>query len=469
MSLVFAHRARRAVPALLLLAATATATLHAQDHAADRRRYLAPDAETSDDPRRVPVPPGPKGPEGAIVLAGGRLFDGTGTPARPMTVVIERNRIAAVLAPGDTRYPAGARVIDVRGKTVLPGLIDMHTHITDGQIPAIPPPIQADAADATLRGAERLRVYVESGITSVRDVASLDAIFRLKQWVRERRLTGPRIFAAGHLIVGPGGHGSEGQGSKPEQLFVRAANGPDDWRMAVREQFDKGADVIKVASHFSRDEVRAAVEEAHALGLQVTCDCETFYIDWAVDAGVDMIEHPLPRTDDVIRKMAAKGVASDPTLVPYDIIFDDFGGYFGSTSRRFTFGKAANLEMLRRLRRAGVTLAVGTDLVSDWFRRMPQPYIAELKHFVEVGFTVPEALVAATKTNAQLLDMGDKLGTIEPGKLADVLVVDGMPDRTLDDLAKVAWVIRDGEVVVQDGTALMPKRPSVAVGAMPVP
>lgn len=168
-------------------------------------------------------------------------------------------------------------------------------------------------------------------------------------------MLGPRIFAAGRFVTAPGGHSAEGLGAAPDQGATRLANGPDDWRKAVREQFDRGADFIKVGSHFSRDEIKAAVEEAHALGLKVTCDCETFYIDWAVDAGVDMVEHPLPRTDDVIRKMAARGVEADPTLVPYGIIFDDNGGYFGSTSRRFTFSREANLQMLRKMHLAGIS------------------------------------------------------------------------------------------------------------------
>ena len=392
------------------------------------------------------------------MLTGGRLLDGTGAPARELNLVIERNKITRVVAPGAANWPAGARIIDVKGMTVMPGLIDLHTHLTDGQIATIPPALVDDMADGMLRGMERMRFYIESGITTTRDVGSLDGIFRLRAWVSDHRLTGPRIFAAGRLITGPGGHSAEGLGSTPDHGNFRISSGADDWRKAVREQFDKGADFIKVTSHFSRDEIKAAVEEAHALGLKVTCDCETFYIDWAVDAGVDMIEHPLPRTDEVIQKMAAKGVASDPTLIPYMYIFDDDGGYFGSTSRRFTFGKEANLDVLRRLKKAGVTLGVGTDLVTDWYRRLPAPYITELKNLVSVGFSIPEVLGIATKTNAVLLDMVDKLGTLEVGKLADVLVVRGMPDTNLDDLTKVEWVIRDGEVVVQGGTALMPKR-----------
>jgi imidazolonepropionase-like amidohydrolase len=433
----------------------------AQDRPQDRRRFLAPGTATTDDPRRTPIPPGPRGPDGSIVLRGGRVFDGTGAPARDATVIIERNLIKAILPPSapSSEWPRDARVLDATGMTVMPGLIDMHTHLTDGQIASIPPAFQEDMADGMLRAVERMRYYIETGITSARDVASLDGIFRLKWWVAERRLVGPRVFAAGRFITSPGGHSSEGRGSAPDAGAARLASGADDWRKAVREQFDRGADLIKIGSHFSREEVKAAVEEAHALGMKITCDCETFYIDWAVDAGVDMIEHPLPRTDEVIRKMAQRHVESDPTLVPYAMIFDDDGGYFGSTSRRFTFSKAANLEMLKRLKAAGVKLGIGTDLVTDWYRRMPKPYMDELANFVAAGFTVPEALVTATKTNAELLDMDDKLGTLVAGKLADVLVVRGRPDQTLSDLTNVEWVVRDGEIVVEHGRAVWPARP----------
>ena len=453
--------------AVLLVAWCFCSSGLAQEQRQERRRFLDPKTQVSDDPRRIVVKPGPRGPEGTLVLRGGRIFDGTGAPAREGTLVIERNKIARILPAGATDWPKDARVIDVSGKTVLPGLIDLHTHLTY-PLTTEDFGVAMSEADATLRGAEKLRYFVESGITSVRDVGSQgDAPFRLKEWVRENRIPGPRVFPAGAFITGEGGHSTE---NTPDELIrmmgaTRLASGPDDWRLAVREQFHKGADVIKLGSHFSAEEVKAAVTEAHELGLKVTVDAETFYIQRAVEAGADAIEHPLPRSEETIQLMVKKGTAADPTLIPYQIIFEEWGGYFGSTSRRFTFSKYANLEMLKRLRRAGIKCGVGTDLILHWYRYMPGPYIRELKNFVEAGWSVPEALVAATKINSEILDMDDRLGTLQPGKLADVLVVNGKPDENLDDLAKVEIVIRDGYIAVENGRAALPRHAVVPMTA----
>jgi len=429
----------------------------------DRQRFLRPTTESSDDPRRIPVPPGPKGPDGVLVLTGGLIFDGTGAPAREGTLIIERNRIARVVGSNERSWPDSARVIDVSGKFVMPGLIDMHTHLTYTE-PGVPVSLALSVADQTLRGMERLRYFIESGITSVRDVGSAGEVpYRLKDWVRQRRLVGPRVFPGGQLITATGGHGAEGLDiHAPGYGTMREASGPDDWREAVREQFKRGADFIKIGSHYSLAEVEAAVDEAHALGLKVTADAETFYIDMAVEAGVDMIEHILPRSDETIRMMAEAGTEAVPTLIPYIYIFDLSGGYYGSTSRRFSFSKEENLDLLRRMREAGIKMGIGTDLVVDWFRYMPASYINEMRQFLAVGYTTEEVLVAATRVNAELLDMADKLGTLEPGKLADVLVVDGRPDRDVGDLANVDIVIRDGEVVVSGGQVVIPRHVPVA-------
>ena len=443
--------------ALLSLALVAWSAAPAQDRAQDRRRWLGANQQVSDDPRRVPAPAGPRGPDGTLVLRGGRVFDGTGAAARAATLVLQRNTVLQVLPPSSTAWPKDARVIDVTGKTVMPGLIDLHTHLSYVEPPRATTESLTDP-DGTLRAMERLRFFVESGVTSVRDVASIgDVPFVLKEWVARNAIPGPRVFAAGQLLTARGGHGADGRVASLDGSVIERT-GPLEWRLAVRDLFARGADVIKIASHFARDEVQAAVEEAHRLGLKVTCDCETFYIQMAVEAGVDMIEHPLPRTDETIRLMAEKGTEADPTVYVYTYFFGRYGGgYFGSTSRRFAFGDSANVQVLRRMKQAGIKMGIGTDLIVDWFRSMPWPYINELKYFTQVGYSVPEALVAATKTSAELLDMGDRLGTLEAGKLADVLVVNGRPDESLDDLAKVDLVIRDGWVVVEGGKVVVPR------------
>lgn len=424
----------------------------------ERLRWLDSTTSVTADPRRLPVPAGYNAPEGTIVLRGGRIWDGTEAAARPGTLVITRNVVSAVLPPGSSAWPRDAQVIDVAGKTVMPGLIDLHTHL-DYRMSETSDERAWSAADGALRGLERMRYYIESGITTVRDVASAgDTPFLLKRWASEGRIVGPRILAAGSLITGRGGHGAEVDLSTGRPLpAVVEASGPDEWRDAVREQFRRGADLIKVSSHFSEAEIRAAVEEAHDLGLMVTADAETFYIERAVRAGVDMIEHPLPRTDEAIRLMAERGTAANPTLIPYQIIFALSGGYFGTTSRRFTFSDSANRAVVGRLKAAGIPIGIGTDLVVDWYRYLPWPYLEELRQMVALGFSVPEVLRMATSGNARLLDMGGRLGTLEAGRLADVLVVGGRPDETLDDLARVDLVIRDGRIQVRDGRTWQPR------------
>ena len=441
----------------LLAAGLLAQTAAAQAPFHDRRPLIAPPTVTTDDPRRIPER-APRGPVGQLVLRGGRIFDGVRPTTYAGTLVIEGKVIKAVLPPGATDWAADATVIDVTGKTVMPGLIDMHVHVTYPD-PDTPIDEQASEGAGVLRGARNLRYFLESGFTSVRDLNGvLNAPYLLAEWSADDAIAAPRVFTAGHIITGTGGHATE-RPVTPNHgpAYTWEMNGADAWRAAVRETFKQGASVIKLASHFSPDEVAAAIEEAHRLGLKVTCDCETIYTEMAVGAGIDMIEHPLPRTDATIAAMARHKTASIPTLQVYQNVLDTAGGFYGSTSRRFTMTSQQNFDQFKKMKAAGIVMGVGTDTIGRVNQQIPNPYIAELKWFVKGGYSVPEALIAATRTNAQLLDMGDKLGTLEAGKLADVIVIDGQPDQNLDDLSRIDRVIKDGRVWVEAGQVVTPR------------
>jgi imidazolonepropionase-like amidohydrolase len=430
---------------------------------AKRDRWLPADAPTTDTVLRVPVPAGYNEPQGSFVLVGGRLFDATGSAARPATVVVKGKSIVAVLKPGDRNWPKDAVVYDVTGKTVMPGMVDLHSHLTflNPEDSYVYSRGLTSGAESVMRGMKRMTLYLESGITTVRDVGSHgDSPFVLKRLQAEGEIQGPRIFAAGQLITGIGGHGDIHAWTPdyPEvangnvNAMVRIANGPDQWREAVRIQFQKGADLIKLASEYSQAEVDAAVDEAHSLGLPVTVDAETKYIAMAVRAGVDSVEHPLPRSDETVALMAQRHIFSIPTLVAYRVIMRGSGGYFGSTSRRFELNETTITDMARKMHNAGVKMGIGLDVVAGaGTGYLPGSYIDELESFVRIGFTRSEALIAATRTGAEVIHMSDRLGTIEPGKLADIIVVDGNPDEDLTALRRVKTAFVNGRLELQDG------------------
>ncbi|PVX31569.1 amidohydrolase family protein [Sphingomonas pokkalii] len=444
---------------------TSAAESRAQAQVDDRRHWIK--TATTDDPRRIPIKSdGTNQP--VTVLTGGLVFDAKLARTTPGTVIIEGNKIAAIWPAGKRDWPDHARVIDIAGKTILPGLIDLHVHLTypDGDTPI---DRQASEGDGVLRGARNLRWMLEAGITSVRDLNGVaDAPYILADWSAANRIPAPRVFTAGHIITGTGGHATERPVSPshgPDYAWER--DGADAWRGAVRETFKRGASVIKVASHFSPDEIAAAVDEAHRLGLKVTCDCETVYTALAVDAGVDIIEHPLPRTDATIRAMATHHTAAVPTLQVYQNVLDRAGGFYGSTSRRFTLTAQADFVVFRKMKAAGIVMGVGTDTIGDANQLVPNVYLAELQWFIRGGYSAAEALRAATLTNAEILDMDDKLGSIAPGKLADILIVDGRPDLDIEALRKVDKVFRDGILLVDGGQIVVPRHQSRPLAKAP--
>lgn len=406
----------------------------------------------TDDPRKIPIKPPKKGKIQTTVLQNGRIIDGTGKPVFLGHVVIKGNKIEKVLAENETDWDEKATVVNCAGKTVIPGLIDLHVHLAYTNSFADVSNANSEC-DSTLRALDRMKYYIESGITSVRDAGSPGAIpFKLKKWSADNKIAGPRIFAAGCLITSTGGHGAEGMDQYSPMIgTVIEREGPDQWRAAVRDQFKKGADFIKTGSHFSKEEIKAAVDAAHALGLKVTTDAERHFITWAVEEGIDMIEHPLPRSDEAIKLMADKGVESIPTLVAYDVFFDTLGGYYGSSSRRFTFSKEANLELCRKMKDAGIKMGVGTDLVLTLYTAYADFYYHELLNFQQLGYSNLEIISIATKVNAEILTMDDKLGTLAPGKLADVTIIEGNPDENLAAVKKVHSVYKDGNLLVNGG------------------
>lgn len=466
---------RTSIVTFVLVFGVLSSVANASDPINDRSALYTSETQTSDDLRRFPVPRGFMEPKGAILVRNARLFDATGAAPRFAVILIEGSRIAKIAASEqDLTIPKDVQIIDAAGKTVMPGLIDLHTHLTYLEQPGLPGALSEDSqADAALRAVQRMRYYLESGITSVRDVGSHGmAPFLLKRSAYLGQIAGPRIFPAGQLIVGTGGHGTETFTfhTAPEypDAQVIEANGADAWRAAVRLQFKRGADLIKLASHFDMDEVSAAVNEAHKLGLRVTVDSEGIFTDMAVKAGVDCIEHPLPRSDETIRLMAKQGTCAVVTLVAYQYI-GAMGGYFFSTSRRFTLNDTTTFAMARKLKDAGVKLGVGTDLFYGLYKSLPEPYIQELRNFVALGYSPAQALMAGTRTNAEILGMSDRIGTVEADKLADLIFLNGRPDENLEDLRKVDLVIQNGRVVVQDGRLLIPRHVEEKAPALPSP
>ena len=447
---------------LAALIASAVAGLAGAERQYELRQR--PGVTTTDDPRRVPIPPRDRSKDPVLVVRGGTLIDGTGAdPVPNAVIVLQGNRIVDVGPAGAVRLPAKAdRVIDVGGAWILPGLIDLHLHFTqqrgdDFQL------YRDSPAAATIRGVLLASQLIDGGITTARDVGTLDDVaLKIKEAAQRHMIDAPRVFWAGKLIGSRGGHGdeiTETASGRPRSLEGsgrhRVANGPADWRLAVREQIRMGADLIKLTAPFTKDEVAAAVDEAHMLGIRVTVDAFGDYVTWAAEAKIDAIEHPLAIPDAAIQAMVRNGTAFVPTMTAfynptklgYPSAHIPPGAFYFTMSRRFSMTHEDNMETLRKARAAGVKVGIGTDIPFENDRRYPSDYFQELRFFKEAGYTNKEILMIATKNGGEILGIPDKLGTLEKGKLADVLVVDGDPLQDIESLRKTRLVIADGRVL----------------------
>jgi imidazolonepropionase-like amidohydrolase len=404
------------------------------------------------------------------VLWNARVIDGTGAaPQKRVVVKIDNGRIAELAAAGEAR-PDGA--IDLEGRTLLPGLIDAHAHVSSDTLrsPGFgpPAPLHGELPRPRALGyfilAKAARAMLAAGITTVRDVGSYDdEAIAVREAVRLGIVEGPRILSCGRIIsaTAPGG--------AIFKTMYREADGPDDMRRAVREQLRRGADFIKLMATGARSvlaedpepaqmtaaELNAIVDEAHRMGVRVAAHAEGLEgARLAVQAGVDTIEHGLSlhREPGVLEAMAQRDVVLVPTLSTFHDLADRFTSDFAPPL--VEQAKRQKEEAYRTLvaaRDAGVTLAMGHD------SGPPGDNALELVRMVDGGLAPLQGIVAATRGSARALGLED-VGTVTVGAVADLLVVDGDPlaeIRVLNDTQRIWLVLKDGIIVAGRGPATM--------------
>lgn len=382
-----------------------------------------------------------------LAITGARLIDGTGdAPVDDAVIVITGNKFSAVGRRGQVTVPADAEVIDVKGRTVIPGLIDAHIHFSAAVNPTDVE--RNNAAHAALRSADLLRRCLMVGVTTVRDVASFENVgIAVRQAFDDGILIGSRPIVSGQGITSTGGHGTEGHSTGG----VQEVDGPDGFRLGVRTQVKAGADIIKILCPFSKDEVTAAVEEARLHEKFVTVHPSLFraqydFLRWTVKAGANCFEHAYAVPDDVIPEIAAKKMYCVPTLAILRILGNQYkarGPEWEWKVRKYFESE----EIFRKLRQAGVRMAVGTDAIVNNLVEYPGLMFKETDEFVELGATPMETIVAATRIGAEVSDAADRLGTVEVGKLGDLVVLEKDPLANIANLRTAQIVVQNGRVV----------------------
>lgn len=405
---------------------------------------------------------------GTTLVRAGALFDAeSGRMVGPRDLRIERGRIAAV--GQDLPVPEGATVLDLRRCSVLPGLIDVHTHLMFEQAPdeaiadsaARENALEGDAYRA-LRGAGRARSYLDEGFTAVRDLGNSGRFLdlALRRAVRRGEVPGPRIYASGPGLAPAGGQ-LEHMGADPHHLVAgeyRIIRGVDDARAAVREAVAAGAAVIKLypeatpnPARLSVEEIRAVVAEARRHGLPVAAHATSdAAVREAVEAGVTSIEHAYEVSDATLRLMAERGV----WLVPTDPDRTSFRELMAQVEtpreERITQMMAPLQDRLRRALAAGVPVAAGSDgyMTLQVGRGVVSRRL--LLGYVESGMSPARALQAATWEAGRLIG-DERLGRLAPGAYADLVAAPGDPTADLAVLAEVRLVMQAGRIHRDDG------------------
>jgi imidazolonepropionase-like amidohydrolase len=409
--------------------------------------------------------------ESWTVIRAGTLIDGkSDKPTHDQVIVIKGNRVESVSDTAAAKIPTGATVIDLSKATVLPGLIDSHTHIfLQGEDPAqggydvniLNAPLALRAARATVAA----RRALEQGFTTLRDVETEGAGYGdvgIKQAIEQGYIPGPRLFVSTRAISTTGGYPLEGYA--PELDMPKGAqivDGPVEARKAAREQLDHGADWIKVyMTHRSWvgrngelvsqptltvEELRAIVDETHGWGKKVACHAYGgIGLRRALDGGCDSIEHGLDLDDAAITQMLKQGTWYVPTISAY---YHDWAPADTSAGQRDRLRVSLHEPSFKKARKAGVKIAFGTDMGGiPW----TEPIAQEFSRMTELGMPPMDAIQSATSRAATLLDMDGKIGVIAPGAFADVIAVSDDPLHDIKALEYVQFVMKDGKVFKSD-------------------
>lgn len=420
------------------------------------------------------------------VLKGGTVIDGTGAPPREATLIVEDNRIVEVRDGGGGDLPNNAVTYDVSGKTITPGLIDAHDHLANIGMDLYKR-IATSVTLAVLETSRCLKDTLEAGITGVRDANGLD--WGIKAAVERGVIPGPRLTIVVGQISPTGGHADREERSGVNHSLPRLptipdglCDGPDGVRKKVREMVKAGADQIKTVGtggisspvggplqrQFTREEMFALVEEAHAWGKRVMVHAYGGPgLQYALEAGCDSIEHGgyLWLEPDRLRLMADRGVYLVPTISNSRKYMARIAKTPGATAE-YMRRKAPEVAdyVVRTTQMAiqlGVPIAMGTDC--GMFGHADNAY--ELECMVDAGMTPMQSIVASTKTAAECSELADRVGTLEVGKLADLLVIDGDPlqdIRLFRQKEKLLLIMKDG-VTYRDQVSGAPRK--MATGA----
>jgi imidazolonepropionase-like amidohydrolase len=392
---------------------------------------------------------------GRILLKGGTVYRGFGVEIIPHGFVeIIDGKIGAVGAVGDLTSAYEGEVIDTTGNTVMPGLIDSHMHVFHE-----PQMLRLSEGAAALWGANYIQSALRAGVTTIRDLgAQSGAVFGLKKALSEGYVVGPRLLVSGKAICMTGGHGWANLSAE--------ADGEDAVRLLARQQIKLGADVIKVMAsggagtpgelptqaQFSMEEIRAAVLVAHDAGKPVAAHAlATQGIIRAVEAGVDTIEHGVFLDDKAIELMLKRNVALCPTISVYPRIINrgPAGGEAPFVMEKSVPLLAPHFESLRKAVAAGVRIVFGTDATTLY--NPVGDFADEVDLMVKAGMTPVEVLQSATSTAAEICGVSHLVGTLEAGKLADVLVVEGDATKDIAAMSASRIVFKDGTVVYRKG------------------